>query len=37
MLGEKDKALEQWQKAVGIGETSELLDQKIKQQRYLDK
>ena len=37
MLGEKDKAMEQWQKAVVLGETSELLNQKIKQQRYLDK
>jgi tetratricopeptide (TPR) repeat protein len=37
MLGERDQAMEQWKKAIGMGESSELLNQKIKQQRYLDK
>lgn len=37
MLGQKDKALEQWKKAQEIGDGSELLGEKIKQQRYLDK
>jgi tetratricopeptide (TPR) repeat protein len=37
MLNQKDKALEQWKKAVEIGDGSELLGEKIKQQRYLDK
>ena len=37
MLGEKDKALENWKKAVGTGEGSKFLSEKIKQGRYLDK
>jgi Tfp pilus assembly protein PilF len=37
MLGQKDKAMEQWKKALGTGEGSKLLSEKIKQQRYLDK
>lgn len=37
MLGQKDKALEQWRKALGIGDGSSLLSEKIRQQRYLDK
>ncbi len=37
MLGEKQNALEQWKKALGTGEGSALLNEKIKQQRYLDK
>jgi predicted negative regulator of RcsB-dependent stress response len=37
MLNQKDKALEQWKKAIEIGDGSELLGEKIKQQRYLDK
>ena len=37
MLGEKDQAMTQWNKAKEIGEGSEFLDEKIKQQRYLDK
>lgn len=37
LLGQKDKALEQWKKAVEIGDGSSLLSEKIKQQRYLDK
>jgi len=37
MLGEKDTALEQWKKASQAGDASKLIDEKIKQQRYLDK
>jgi tetratricopeptide (TPR) repeat protein len=37
MLGEKDKAVEQWKKALGIGDGSKLLSEKIKQGKYLDK
>jgi tetratricopeptide (TPR) repeat protein len=37
MLGEKDKALEQWEKASKAGDASKLIDEKIKQKRYLDK
>jgi tetratricopeptide (TPR) repeat protein len=37
MLGQKEKAVEQWKKALEIGEASGLLSEKIKQQRYLDK
>jgi hypothetical protein len=37
MLNQKDKAMEQWKKAIEIGDGSELLGEKIKQQRYLDK
>jgi tetratricopeptide (TPR) repeat protein len=37
MLGQKDQAVEQWKKAVTIGETSELVSEKIRQGRYLDK
>lgn len=37
MLGEKDNAIEQWKKARDTGEGSTLLNEKIKQQRYLDK
>ena len=37
MLGQKDLAVEQWKKAVVIGETSELVSEKIRQGRYLDK
>lgn len=37
MLGEKEKALEQWKNALGKGEVSKFLDQKIKQGRYIDK
>lgn len=37
MLGQKEKALEQWKKAKEIGDGSEFLEQKIKQQRYIDK
>jgi len=37
MLGEKQEAMEQWKKALGIGEGSKLLNEKIKQERYLDK
>jgi len=37
MLGEKEKAIEQWKKALGIGEGTKFLSEKIKQERYLDK
>jgi tetratricopeptide (TPR) repeat protein len=37
MLGEKDSAVEQWKKAVLVGDTSKFIDEKIKQQKYLDK
>lgn len=36
MCGEKEKALENWHKAVQFNSTSATLDQKIKQQRYLE-
>ena len=37
MLGQKELALEQWKKALAIGEVSEFVSEKIKQKRYLDK
>jgi hypothetical protein len=37
MLGEKDKAIEEWKKALETGEGTKLLSEKIKQERYLDK
>lgn len=37
MLGQKDKAMEQWKKAEETGDFSEFLSEKIKQGRYLDK
>lgn len=37
MLGEKEKALEQWKKALDTGEGTKILSEKIKQGRYLDK
>ncbi len=37
MLGEKEKALEQWKNALDKGEVSEFLSEKIKQGRYIDK
>ena len=37
MLGEKEKALEQWKKALETGEGTKFLSEKIKQGRYLDK
>ena len=36
MCGEKEKALENWHKAVQFNSTSPTLDQKIKQQKYLE-
>ncbi|MBR4792823.1 MAG: tetratricopeptide repeat protein [Bacteroidaceae bacterium] len=36
MCGEKEKALENWHKAVRFNSTSPTLDQKIKQQQYLE-
>jgi len=37
MLGEKDKAMENWKKAAETKEGSKFLSEKIKQGRYLDK
>jgi tetratricopeptide (TPR) repeat protein len=37
MLGEKEKALEQWKKALDTSEGTKFLSEKIKQERYLDK
>jgi len=37
MMGEKQEAVSQWKKALGTGEGSKLLSEKIKQERYLDK
>jgi predicted negative regulator of RcsB-dependent stress response len=37
MLGDVEKALEQWKKALEIGDTSEFINEKIKQKRYIDK
>jgi len=37
MLGEKDKAIEQWKIALTTGEGTKFLSEKIKQERYLDK
>ncbi|HLN73928.1 MAG: tetratricopeptide repeat protein [Methylococcaceae bacterium] len=37
MLGNKDQAMEQWKKAQATGDTSEFINEKIKQGRYLDK
>ncbi|MBO7110748.1 MAG: tetratricopeptide repeat protein [Bacteroidaceae bacterium] len=36
MCGEKEKALENWHKAVQFNSTSPTLDQKIRQQKYLE-
>lgn len=36
MCGEKDKALEFWHKAVQLNSTSATLDQKIRQEKYLE-
>jgi len=35
-LGEKDKALEQWQKAKKLGSRSEILDKKINEKKYIN-
>ena len=37
MLGEKEKAMEEWKKALETGEGTKFLGEKIKQERYLDK
>jgi tetratricopeptide (TPR) repeat protein len=37
MMGQKEKAMEQWKKAQETGDFSEFLVEKIKQGRYLDK
>jgi tetratricopeptide (TPR) repeat protein len=37
MLGEKDRAIEQWKKALDLGDGSKLLSEKIKQEKYIEK
>ncbi len=37
MLGQKEQAMEQWKKAKELGEATKFIDEKIKQERYLDK
>lgn len=37
MLGDKDEALLNWKKALQLGDGTELLSEKIKQERYIDK
>ncbi len=37
LTGEKDKAIEQWKKALEIGDGSKLLSEKIKQGKYIEK
>jgi len=37
MLGEKEKAIKEWKKALELGEGTKFLSEKIKQERYLDK
>jgi len=37
MLGKKDEAVEQWKKALLTGEGSKFLEEKIRQERYIDK
>ena len=37
MLGEKERAIEEWKKALELGEGTKFLSEKIKQERYLDK
>lgn len=36
MCGEKDKALENWHKAVQFNSKSSTLEQKIRQQKYIE-
>ncbi len=36
MLGEKDKALENWKKALDMGDGSTVLEQKIKESRFIE-
>ena len=36
MLGEKEKALEQWKKAKELGKVSEVLDRKIAEEKYIE-
>ncbi|PTN08912.1 tetratricopeptide repeat protein [Mangrovibacterium marinum] len=36
MLGEQSKALEEWQKAQSLGDGSSVLEQKIKESRYIE-
>ena len=37
MLGQKELAVEQWKKALKTGDVSEFINEKIKQERYIDK
>jgi tetratricopeptide (TPR) repeat protein len=37
MLGDKENAVEQWKRALQTGDGTKFLDEKIKQERYLDK
>jgi tetratricopeptide (TPR) repeat protein len=37
MLGDKGKAVDQWKKARELGDASELISEKIKQERYFEK
>ncbi len=36
MLGEKEKAIEQWKKAKEMGDASKILDEKIRKQKYIE-
>lgn len=36
LLGEKDKAVQQWQRAKGLGSRSETLERKINEKKYID-
>ena len=36
MLGQKDQAVEQWEKAFKIGDASKMINEKIKQKRYIE-
>jgi len=36
MMGEKEKAMENWKKAKGLGDGSDVLEKKIKESRYIE-
>jgi predicted negative regulator of RcsB-dependent stress response len=36
MLGDKENAVEKWKRALQTGDGTKFLDEKIKQERYLD-
>ena len=36
MCGEKEKAVEQWKRAKELGKSTEVLDQKIERQEYIE-